>query len=195
MAFSDITALLNYINTNLTSNGADAITGDQLNTALVGIVQFLSTGTGGTGTVTDVTAGRGLDGGTITTSGTIDMELIGTGGTYGDGTHVPRLTTDAVGRVTGVTNVPITSGGGGTFDIGNIVLNISGTTIPTTFTVVSGLSYTPRYAILIPKSLYASQSFMIHIAKYAYIANGFTIQMTTTTSTIGVADMDWITFQ
>ena len=48
----------------------------------------------GTGTVTSVTAGTGLSGGTFTTSGTISMPNTGTAGTYSS------VTTDAQGRVT-----------------------------------------------------------------------------------------------
>lgn len=47
----------------------------------------------GTGTVTSVTAGAGLSGGTITSSGTISMPNVGAAGTY------VRVTTDAQGRV------------------------------------------------------------------------------------------------
>lgn len=48
----------------------------------------------GTGTVTSVTAGAGLSGGTITIAGTISMPNTGTAGTY------TSVTTDAQGRVT-----------------------------------------------------------------------------------------------
>lgn len=48
----------------------------------------------GTGTVTSVTAGTGLSGGVITTSGTISLPNTGTAGTY------TNVTTDAQGRVT-----------------------------------------------------------------------------------------------
>ena len=59
------------------------------------------------GTLTSVTAGTGLSGGTITSTGTISMPSVGTAGTYGSATQVPVLTTDAQGRVTGVTNTTI----------------------------------------------------------------------------------------
>lgn len=55
----------------------------------------------GTGTVTSVTAGTGLSGGTITTSGTISMPNTGTAGTYAS------VTTDAQGRVTSGTTISI----------------------------------------------------------------------------------------
>ena len=47
----------------------------------------------GNGSVTSVSAGSGLSGGTITTSGTISMPATGTAGTY------TKVTTDAYGRV------------------------------------------------------------------------------------------------
>jgi len=67
---------------------------------------------GGSSGVTSITAGTGLSGGTITTTGTISLPSVGTAGTYGDATHVPVLTTDAYGRVTGVTNTAISASGG-----------------------------------------------------------------------------------
>jgi len=67
-----------------------------------------SGGTPGTGTVTSVTAGAGLSGGTITGSGTISMPNIGTANTYGDATHYPVITTDSKGRISSVTLQEIT---------------------------------------------------------------------------------------
>lgn len=59
------------------------------------------------GTVTSITAGTGLSGGTITGTGTISLPNTGTPGTYGSATQVPVLTTDAQGRITAVTNTAI----------------------------------------------------------------------------------------
>ena len=67
---------------------------------------------GGSSGVTSISAGTGLSGGTITTTGTISLATVGTAGTYGDATHVPVLTTDVYGRVTGVTNTAISASGG-----------------------------------------------------------------------------------
>lgn len=53
------------------------------------------------GTVSSVTAGTGLSGGTITTTGTISMPNVGTAGTYSG------VTTDAQGRVTAGTTLAI----------------------------------------------------------------------------------------
>jgi hypothetical protein len=61
-------------------------------------------GGGGSGTVTSITAGTGLDGGTITESGTISMPDVGTPQTaVGGGLVIPVISTDAQGRVTALT--------------------------------------------------------------------------------------------
>ena len=41
MEFSDIPQLTSFINTYINTNGTDSITGNQMNTALNGIIQFL----------------------------------------------------------------------------------------------------------------------------------------------------------
>jgi len=65
-----------------------------------------SGGGGGSGTVTSITAGTGLDGGTITDSGTISMPNVGTPQTaVGSGLVIPVISTDAQGRVTALTTV------------------------------------------------------------------------------------------
>lgn len=68
---------------------------------------WVSSPGGGTGTVTSVTAGAGLSGGTITTSGTISMPNVGTASSYGSASSVPVITTDAQGRVSSVTPTAI----------------------------------------------------------------------------------------
>jgi hypothetical protein len=51
-----------------------------------------------------VTAGTGLQGGgDLSADRTLSLPAVGTPGTYGDATHWPAVTTDAQGRVTGVT--------------------------------------------------------------------------------------------
>ena len=77
------------------------------------------TGLEKTGTVTKVTAGAGLSGGDITTSGTISLATTGTADTYGPSVNVtgtegttiviPQITTDAYGRVTAVTERTLTN--------------------------------------------------------------------------------------
>lgn len=56
-----------------------------------------------TGTVTSITAGTGLSGGTITTTGTISLPNTGTAGTYSG------VTTDSQGRVTAGTTLAFSS--------------------------------------------------------------------------------------
>jgi hypothetical protein len=91
-----------------------------------------------TGTVTGITVGTGLfpAGTTITTSGTISLPNVGSPGTYGSGTFVPVITTDAQGRVTGVTNTPITVAGSGTVTLINTTAGqLTGGPITTTGTL------------------------------------------------------------
>lgn len=63
--------------------------------------------TNGSGTVTSVTAGTGLSGGTITGSGTISMPNVGTQGEYGSASSVAVVTTDQQGRVSAATTTTI----------------------------------------------------------------------------------------
>jgi hypothetical protein len=64
----------------------------------------------GSGTVTSITAGAGLSGGTITTTGTISLPATGvTAATYGSSSAVPVFTVDTYGRVTAVTNTNIST--------------------------------------------------------------------------------------
>lgn len=90
------------------------------------------------GGVTSVTAGLGLVGGTITTSGTIDLETIAnlTPGTYGGSTQVPVFTVDAHGRITYASAVSIGGGSGtGTVTEINTGAGLTGGPITTTGTI------------------------------------------------------------
>ena len=63
----------------------------------------------GTGAVSQIIAGTGLTGGTITGSGTIAIATTGvTGATYGSGTSIPVITFNARGQATAVTTASVT---------------------------------------------------------------------------------------
>lgn len=88
----------------------------------------------GTGTVTSVTAGTGLSGGVITTTGTISLPNAGTAGTYGSSSLIPVITTDAQGRVTAVTTSAV---GGGTVTNVATGYGLSGGPITSTGTIIA----------------------------------------------------------
>ena len=63
------------------------------------------------GTVTNIATGTGLDGGPITSTGTISLANTAVAaGTYGDSANSVQITVDAQGRLTGAANVAIPQG-------------------------------------------------------------------------------------
>lgn len=70
----------------------------------------------------------------------------GVAGTYGDGTHVPRLTTNALGQVTAVEEVAISAGGSGTVasvGVGSVGGSISVSGSPVTGSGVINVDVAP----------------------------------------------------
>ncbi len=114
----------------------DATHFPKITTDAQGRVIAVTTFPANAGTVTTVNTTPGqLTGGPITSSGTLGLASVGTAGTYGTGTTVPQITTDAFGRVTGVINVPITAAGTGTVTSVTAGAGLSGGTITSTGTI------------------------------------------------------------
>lgn len=82
---------------NLTAGAGISVTNDA---GAITITNNGVTSLAGTAGQIDVSASTGAV--------TLSLPKVGTAGTYGDGTTIPKLTTDAQGRVTAVTNTPIT---------------------------------------------------------------------------------------
>ena len=99
------------------------------NSTTLATTAFVQAQSYGTGTVTSVTAGNGLSGGTITTIGTISLPTTGvSAGTYGSTTAVPVIAVDTYGRITSASNTQITP------------LNIGAASASTTISAGTGLS-------------------------------------------------------
>jgi hypothetical protein len=158
----------------LTLGGSLVLTSAQITTGL-GYVPYNSTNPAGytsnTGTVTSVGLTGSVDvtvTGTspITTTGSFGLALSNTTvapGTYGSSASVPQFTVDVKGRVTNVTNIPISGAAGGTVtsvsgtgtvsgltlsgtvtSSGNLVLG--GSLVLTSTQITTGLGFTPYNA-------------------------------------------------
>lgn len=83
------------------------LSSDSSNT--IATTAFVKAQSYGGGTVTSITAGAGLSGGTITTSGTISLPSTGvTAGTYGSSSSAPSISVDQYGRITSASSASIT---------------------------------------------------------------------------------------
>ena len=98
---------------------------------ITGVSNIAISAGGGSGTITEVVAGNGITGGGTTGSVTMNIGagagitvnadnvaltsgIITTGAkTYGSATLVPQITVDTYGRVTSISNVAVSGGGGG----------------------------------------------------------------------------------
>ena len=78
------------------------------NSIAIATTAFVKAQSYGTGTVTSITAGTGLSGGTITSTGTISIASTGvTAGTYGSASTVPAIAINSQGQITSATDTPI----------------------------------------------------------------------------------------
>ena len=98
---------------------APGTNGYVLSSTTAGIMSWVANGSGGSGTVTSITAGTGLSGGTITTSGTIAIANTAvTAGSY----TLSNITVNAQGQITAASSTSTTGSG-------NVVLATSPTLV------------------------------------------------------------------
>jgi len=91
-------------------------------------------------TAVSISAGTGLSGGgDISATRTISMPDVGTAGTYGSATQVPVVTTDAQGRVSGVTLATVSP----SITQQEISATSNTTTTSSSYVLLSGMTVTP----------------------------------------------------
>ena len=97
--------------------------------------QYLQSGGGGAGTVTQINTAGPITGGPITSTGTINLAASGvTASTYGNATIIPVITVDTYGRITSAANVTL-SAGTGTVTLVSTDANLTGGPISTSGTI------------------------------------------------------------
>lgn len=100
---------------------------------------------GGTGSVTSVGAGIGLNGtpNPITTAGIIDLaDTAVTPGTYGDVNNIPQYTVDQQGRMTFSANIPLSTISGLSSSF-SLIKSGTQNILPTVFTILTNWTNTP----------------------------------------------------
>jgi len=96
--------VLNFVGAGVAASGA-------------GATKVIDIPAAGAGTVTSVDSGTGITGGSITTTGTLDLaNTTVTPGTYGDGSNIATFTVDAQGRLTAAGQVAVGATVTPTFD-------------------------------------------------------------------------------
>ena len=81
---------------------------------ITNVTNVAISGGGGSGDITSVVAGTGLSGGATSGDATLDLANTAvTPGVYGSASKSAQITVDQQGRITGVSNVNISGGGGG----------------------------------------------------------------------------------
>ena len=108
-----------FANTSVTPGTyGNATTTPQFTVDAVGritnVTNVAISGGGGSGDITSVVAGTGLSGGATSGDATLDLANTAvTPGVYGSASKSAQITVDQQGRITGVSNVNISGGGGG----------------------------------------------------------------------------------
>lgn len=101
--------LSNISVTTASASGSGSLTYSNV----TGVFTFTPPDLSSTGDITSVTAGTGLSGGGSSGAVTVSLDSSGvTAGTYGNAITMPQFTVDTYGRITGVSNIAISAGGG-----------------------------------------------------------------------------------
>jgi hypothetical protein len=162
------TSVKNYFLTNATS-GAFSLTFQTASGSGVSVSQgssvivtcdgtnVITSNTPSAGTVTNVTAGAGLQGGSITGSGTINLATISgfTPGVYGDALDIPAITLNQYGQATSAS----------TFPLQELALFQRGSNVGTDGAAISGL------VSLLPVDINTSSSAVITASNHGRIIN------------------------